>query len=754
MPPPSSFGAGIGTETTCVARRVTSWRLAAGSSAGWNRLCVVVPMSRVGSPSSVSDGGSARPAAGTPTGASSPPKLVPSSVMCQLIVKLLSMSAASNRSMEVSRMAWSPKRTSRTSTLPAPAGTSRTVARVLRSGMPAYALRSRNDSSPGASDVALPSMMASARPCWSAAVSASGGVFMASSAGARAASGLAGEPRLPIGAVTSNGSPRQVLAGSAWQSVPSVSAPNAGDAAPIAAVTASTPAARARCLKCAMPIPPICHPGAQSESRGPPPREPHPASDDASAAAAAHGRKVRKLVRDRALRHDRHARPRAPGVAFRARACRLSTLTSARGKLPDAVAQDRHRGAAGLHAVDLHLRGPHHEIDVRQGVVDADRHLVLGRDAVERPQQPRSERDVRRGVLVEQGVAEHEVHLAHARGAVDQRELAETPRAFVEGELHADELLALLGAHLDDLAAGEAHLEAVDDAALEGERPRAAHGALRAHAMGAREDLFRRHVRDVCAPGDGLAATRHPPRPRDETDLEVGPRSVVTHSAERPLGQRGGAGIELVEPLLPRRGRVRKVETHGVGDGRPEPVDVRLAEHLTRPALGRVRDDRPRDLAAVDRVEPGPLDIEHPLARETRGVDALVDVGVRAADDGDHSGPAVRRVREALDRPWRRVLESVIRPLGDERPTDERVAILDVDVARAGPVGVGDDGAHERRLVDLRLDEHVLALLHIDADAHDQAGVVLDVSHRPQASGSADRSDRGLRRRPRSAGFR
>src|SRR3954447_22779603 len=31
-----------------------------------------------------------------------------------------------------------------------------------------------------------------------------------------------------------------------------------------------------------------------------------------------------------------------------------------------------------------------------------------------------------------------------------------------------------------------------------------------------------------------------------------------------------------------------------------------------------------------------------------------------------------------------------------ERPADERVAVLDVDVERAGPVRLLDDGAHER----------------------------------------------------------
>jgi len=55
----------------------------------------------------------------TAAGSSSPPKLEPSSVMCQLIVNDESMS--SKRSIDVSITAWSPKRTSRTSTVVSPA---------------------------------------------------------------------------------------------------------------------------------------------------------------------------------------------------------------------------------------------------------------------------------------------------------------------------------------------------------------------------------------------------------------------------------------------------------------------------------------------------------------------------------------------------------------------------------------------------------------------------------------------------------
>src|SRR4051812_33354978 len=356
MPPPSALGAGMLIDwNTCVARRVISWRPAAGSVAGWKRLTAVEPMSSVGGPSCASIGLLAGPLPGTPTGASSPPKLVPSSVMCQLIVNGVSMSA--KRSIDVSRSAWSPKRTSRMSTLVVPCGTSCTVlggvARVLSSGMPAYALRSRNALSVATSGVVLPSMMASARPWACAAASGSAAPFRSASAAARSSSGLAGEPRAPGSALTSNGSPRHVFAGCAWQSVPSLSAPNAGDAAPIVATTASAPTTRARYLRCAMPMPPIRRPGAQSESRGPPPREPLPARDDVATRRFAHGKKVRKLVRDRALR----ATPQAP--PFRGRRSAPAAAGGARrharqphGRLV-ALAREPTRVGADLDAQDV-----------------------------------------------------------------------------------------------------------------------------------------------------------------------------------------------------------------------------------------------------------------------------------------------------------------------------------------------------------------------------------------------------------------
>ena len=76
----------------------------------------------------------------------------------------------------------------------------------------------------------------------------------------------------------------------------------------------------------------------------------------------------------------------------------------------------------------------------------------------------------------------------------------------------------------------------------------------------------------------------------------------------------------------------------------------------------------------------------------------------------------------------------------------QRSLYADVDVARARRVGLLGDGAHERRVLVLGLDEQLLAFGEVDARAHEQARVgaqarCLDlVGHEP--SGEWSRSTR------------
>ena len=109
-----------------------------------------------------------------------------------------------------------------------------------------------------------------------------------------------------------------------------------------------------------------------------------------------------------------------------------------------------------------------------------------------------AERDVARGVLVEQRVVEDGAERADPALAVDERELAEPERAVVDRELRAERVGVLVGVDLDRAAALEADAQAADDRAVaQHERLRRRDVALRPHRVGRREDLLGREVREV-----------------------------------------------------------------------------------------------------------------------------------------------------------------------------------------------------------------------------------------------------------------
>ena len=95
----------------------------------------------------------------------------------------------------------------------------------------------------------------------------------------------------------------------------------------------------------------------------------------------------------------------------------LSNLPAAAGEHGDLVA------VAG-HAADLQLRRADHEVDVDVGHVE----LLAGRLVGREEGEGAAERDVRGGVLVDQGVVEDGVEGADAALAVDQGDLAEALR--------------------------------------------------------------------------------------------------------------------------------------------------------------------------------------------------------------------------------------------------------------------------------------------------------------------------------------
>ncbi len=333
-----------------------------------------------------------------------------------------------------------------------------------------------------------------------------------------------------------------------------------------------------------------------------------------------------------------------------------------------------------------------------------------------------AERDVRRGVLVEERVVEDEPGPPDARGAVDERDLAEPRGAVVGRGVRPHQLLAVVRADLDGAAALEAHLEPADDRALDLERVGRADDAVDAARVGRREHLLGRHVRDVPDP-DRLVERRLPRRLRMKPDGEVGARAAVPQRVEAPRVQRVGAPVERGDVVLPRRDRVRLVEPHSGLDRAPEPLEVRLAEDRGRPALVRVRDDRPVAAAARE-LEARAGEVAHPRARDARAVEVGEELRLRVPADREQRAAVAAELLHALDEPRRRPREHVLARVLDVRAADVLVGEEDVDVAGAGHVGLLRDRAHERRVLDEAVDRQPLARLEVEPDPDGQARVV------------------------------
>ena len=233
------------------------------------------------------------------------------------------------------------------------------------------------------------------------------------------------------------------------------------------------------------------------------------------------------------------------------------------------------------------------------------------------------------------------------------------------------------------------------------------------------------------------AAIQRAPPIRPTSSSVPGP--AVAQRVEAPLGQLAGALDKVVSASPPGGHGIVGVEAQRMADRRPEPLDVRLAEHLGGPRLGRVGDDRPRHAAPVDRREPELVELGEACAAEPPRVEAVVERRVRGARDARHRGAGVKRVLEALDHPRGRRADRLVGADIDHRPTHPRIAVEDIHIAGARPVGLLGDRLGERRRADLAVDEQALPLGKRDAGLDHQPGVgpqsLVGYLNRPRRSG-------------------
>ena len=151
-------------------------------------------------------------------------------------------------------------------------------------------------------------------------------------------------------------------------------------------------------------------------------------------------------------------------------------------------------------------------------------------------------------------------------------------------------------------------------------------------------------------------------------------------------------------------------------------------EHLLRPLDAGHGGDAPL-LAVLARVYEG---LEHGVARaHALGVLGLVDAGqaVRVvADDVDAGGQRLRLPALLGDLPVLHLAEALHALVADVQAGERLVAPFDLHLGRAGLVGLVHHHLHELGLVEPGVDHHALALLHVGARAHDEAGVISQYS--------------------------
>ena len=94
--------------------------------------------------------------------------------------------------------------------------------------------------------------------------------------------------------------------------------------------------------------------------------------------------------------------------------------------------------------------------------------------------------------------------------------------------------------------------------------------------------------------------------------------------------------------------------------------------------------------------------------------------------------------------------QRVLRAAGHQRAAHPRIAVVDVDVRGAGAVGRLGDRAHQRRVLELGVDQQLLARLQAGADVDRELGVGGEPGgglHRGEASASEPLDDAQRARR-------
>ena len=173
--------------------------------------------------------------------------------------------------------------------------------------------------------------------------------------------------------------------------------------------------------------------------------------------------------------------------------------------------------------------------------------------------------------------------------------------------------------------------------------------------------------------------------------------------------------------VAPGRDGVRLVEPRAERHGLPEPLDIGLAEDLSRPATGRIRNAGPVDGAGGHLLAEYLVDLCHPRTSDPFSVEVRKQLGFRVTGGRDQR-VAGFGTRERL-LPSRRVGQGLVGAELDHRLANVGIAVLDGDVRCTCRIGGSREGARQRGVLDVRDHEDRLSLLDVRADAYGQLGV-------------------------------
>ena len=221
----------------------------------------------------------------------------------------------------------------------------------------------------------------------------------------------------------------------------------------------------------------------------------------------------------------------------------------------------------------------------------------------------------------------------------------------------------------------------------------------------------------MCDPASGLECRTPPARSRYESHREVGSGATEADRIEGALVERVGSGLQPLGVCAPRRDRVGLVQSRRGGHCLPEPVDVRLAEHLRRPArIGR-GDDHPVDVPPADIVGHRSPDLAWIGAADERGIEVLHELGSRVARERDDRRVLRRPPLEPVEKIRRGPPDLGLRPELDGRTAYVQIGVEDDHVLSAGAIRLTRHRSGDLGVLDEARHDDVLTRLHVSADA-------------------------------------